>query len=196
MDKADAGRWGRASHGAVLLSAVFATGCGDAPPPSPTAVVRATPKSVCHADSFETRLRLDASESTEGLSLVPPPPAEQAPQLEFRWALSGAAHQIEGTDPSGIEMWVRTAGDRPLHVELTVTNVAGGEATTLHSVPITFLDLGSCETDACSAGERCTEHHGRDVCVPDVSCAVPADCPVCLRCDDSLGSCVPTEAVP
>lgn len=122
-----------------LLSA-----CGSPPVDPPTAVVRADPASVCLNDNHATDVHLSGADSTPGISLVPVERDEDA-SLAFEWALSGAEHRVVSRDPTGVELVVTTKGDRPLHVELTVENAAGGRATTLLSLPITLPGPGVCE---------------------------------------------------
>jgi hypothetical protein len=153
--------------------------------------VRADPSSVCLNDQFETTVRLDASESQPALSLVPVAEDPEGPSLSFEWSFAGAAYEDRGRDPSGIELLVATAGDRPLHVTLRVENEAGGEATTTHSVPITLPDFVACEA-GCPAGSSCLE----GVCAPVAPCEHDVDCAVCWRCDEILDRCIPREVGP
>ncbi len=180
-----------AALGAVVL------GCGSAPPDPPTAVIRAEPASVCQADDFSTTIQIDASGSTSGLALVPVPPGEDDPPLSFSWSFSGAAYEELGRDPTGVDLQLTTAGDRPLHIGLTVRNAAGGEASTLHTLPITLPEDVSCTEDAdCKSPERCIAYAGAKICALDVDCTYNTDCPVCSLCDAGLRRCVPRQVQP
>lgn len=181
----------RIAEAGLGLFACGVIACGAPPPDPPTAVVRATPSSVCLGDDFATPIRLDASESAAGLTLVPVPPPEDAPELSYAWAFSGAEVRELGRGEAGVTVDVATAGDRPLHVQLTVRTAQGGEATTLHTVPIT-LPPARCAADGdCTAGERCLEHEGERFCGVDQDCAADAECSPCTRCDAAARRCVP-----
>jgi hypothetical protein len=167
-----------------------ATGCGAPPADPPTAVIRANPASVCLNDDYQTDVWLDASESQPALSLVPVGDDPEGPSLSFEWSFAGAAYEERGRDPSGVEVQVATAGDRPLHVTLRVVNEAGGGATSTHSLPITIPEIRACEA-GCAAGSSCFE----GVCAPLGACEHDVDCPICWRCDVSR-RCLPRELEP
>jgi len=182
----------------VLLTGATTAGCGEAPPPPPTAVVEAQPESVCLHDDFTTQVRLDASLSSTGLSLTATPPPAEDTSLVYQWTFAGAAYRIEGRDESAREAWlVRSAGDRPLHVQLTVINQAGGEATTLFTLPITLPEpVRDCDGTTCSAGQHCADVAGRRICLPDLTCEDESpSCPACFQCDHASGRCLPREVV-
>ncbi len=120
-------------------------GCGSPPPAPPTAVIDADPASVCYGDGFATTVKLSAARSSPALALVPQPVPEGAPPLAFEWSFSGAAVVVKLRYADGID--VATAGDRPLHVRLSARAADGGEATTLHTVPITLPE--HCPGDPC-----------------------------------------------
>jgi hypothetical protein len=156
--------------------------CGEQPPHPPTAVIAATPASVCQGDGFETRVRLDGSRSLSRLALVPEPADPDAPPLSYEWSFSGAAHRVEGGEIDGVEVSVSTQGDRPLHVSLTVIEEGGGEATSVHSLPITSALIQRCDDGGCPSGKECVEHGAARVCAPEAECVYDIDCDVCWRC--------------
>ncbi len=181
----------------VVALGLSVLGCGSAPIDPPTAVIKAEPASVCQGDDFTTTIQLDASNSTAGLALVPVPPGEDDPPLSFSWSFSGAAHEELGRDPTGVDLQLTTAGDRPLHIGLTVRNAAGGQAETLHTLPITLPYDASCTKDAdCESAERCIAYGGAKICALDVDCSFNVDCPVCSLCDPGLRRCVPRTVQP
>jgi hypothetical protein len=180
-----------------VLVAGSLVGCGSAPTDPPTAVVHATPGSVCLDDGHATTVRVDASDSQAGLALVPVPPAEDEPPLIFTWAFSGAEHRELGRDAGEVEVTLTTAGDRPLHVDLTVRSASGGEAHTLFTLPITLPSVPeACVAGACPVGRECVDVSGRALCVDDDACEFDIDCAACFRCDVALERCVPREVVP
>ena len=130
-----AGRWG---VGAALWALVAS--CGAPPPPSPSAVIHADPEAVPEGDGFATPIRLDANDSQPRLTLVPTPPDPGAPPLAVEWSFAGAARRIVEGSRDSAELTVTTAGDRPLHVTLTVRNAEGGVATALESIAITAAE--------------------------------------------------------
>jgi hypothetical protein len=135
----------------LIVAASVLAACGSRPPAPPTAVVRATPASVCQGDDYATTIALDASASSPSLALVPLPPSPDAPPLSFSWAFSGAAVRELSRSGGGMFLDVATAADRPLHVQLTVSAQDGGSATTLHTIPITVADPASCPKGPCCA---------------------------------------------
>jgi hypothetical protein len=162
----------------------------------PTAVVRTRPSSVCLHDDHRTTVVVDASESAAGLTLVPVPPAEDAPELAFAWSFAGDAHEL-ASEPTEVEVSLTTAGERPLHITLSVTNALGGTATSLHTLPLTIPAAPApCDGGGCPVAQQCVTQGGEQICVPAGSCLFAADCPVCFRCDDELRLCVPEEPGP
>jgi hypothetical protein len=126
----------RAVAWCVVASAM---GCGSPPPAPPTAVIDAQPAAVCYRDAFATTVRLDGSCSAEALELVPSSAGEcTAPPLAFAWTFAGAETVVAFDDGPHVEL--KTAGDRPLHVTLTVRAAHGGEASTLRTIAITVPD--------------------------------------------------------
>lgn len=123
-----------------IAAAALCLGCGEPPPPSPSAVINVTPSSVCLGDDFATEIALDAKDSQARLTLVPVPPGPDDPPLDFSWSFAGAEHRVIEAEPTGIALTVTTRGDRPLHVSLRVRNTDGGEATALASVAVTLPD--------------------------------------------------------
>lgn len=101
----------------------------------PSASVEISPTAVCAGDDFTTVVAIDGSSSSPRLSLVPTSSDEP---LEMSWRLSGDEFAIEsgGLDEERID--VTMAGERPLSVELTVRNEAGGEFVTRRMVAITL----------------------------------------------------------
>lgn len=112
--------------------------CGCAAPPAhpPTAVIDVSPEVICVGDDHATTVTFSGARSSDHLSLMPSPPGPDEPPLEFRWALEGAQHVVVGGDLTSPEISVTTAGDRPLHAELTVVDAEGGVATSLRSLAI------------------------------------------------------------
>ena len=189
----------RAVSATVAIGLGFAlAGCGGDPGvATPTAVITARPDALCLGDDYQTIVELDASNSAPGLTLLPATAPLEGFALVYAWELTGAAHRIEGQDPKGITLRVSTAGDRPLHVALTVTNEEGGQATSLRSLPVTLPPaLKPCVAGSCPAGERCLPLDGEDRCVLALDCEILADCPPCYRCDKLQGACVPTAVAP
>lgn len=119
---------------ALVVLALPALGCAGPPPHPPTAVIDATPETVCRGDAFATVIELSGARSSASLSLIPAPPDPSAPPLEFEWLLDGAEHSIVAGSATSPRLSVRTAGDRPLHVALTVFDGEGGDATSLLTV--------------------------------------------------------------
>jgi hypothetical protein len=132
---------GRAIATAALLALLSCSACGSGPSDPPMAVIQASPAAICEGDDYQTVIGLDGRRSTSGLVLLPGPPDPDEEPLEFRWRLEGADHRIESGSLRAPALGVSTAGDRPLHVWLTVRNGAGEEATALATVALT-LDCG------------------------------------------------------
>lgn len=131
--------WSRAV-GPALAAVVLSGACGAPAPGAPSAVVTSDPEAVCLGDDYRTPIVLDASDSAPRLTLVPAMPDPDAPPLGFEWDLSGSAWALLEGDLDGERLVVAIAGDRPLHVELTVREPGGGVATTLHTVAVTEPD--------------------------------------------------------
>jgi hypothetical protein len=128
------------------VGAVCLAGCGEPPPPAPSAVIRACPASVCVGDDFATSIHLDARKSAPRLTLVEAPAKPDAPPLSIRWSFSGSAwlfdDESRATEP---DILVSMAADRPLHVTLTVENEVGGVSEALRTLSVTPLaEDGSC----------------------------------------------------
>lgn len=116
--------------------AVLCCGCAAPPVHPPTAVIEVEPPVLCVGDDHRTTVTFSGARSSDHLSLMPSPPGPDAPPLEFSWVLEGAQHVVVGGDLTSPEISVTTAGDRPLHAELTVVDADGGEATSLRSLAI------------------------------------------------------------
>ncbi len=127
----------------VLAAAAFSAACGAPPESAPSAVVTSDPESVCLGDGFATPIVLDASDSAPRLTLVPAPPDPDAPPLRYRWTLSGSRWVLVEGVLDGERLVVAIEGDRPLHVELSVSDAEGGTATTDHTVAVTLPDPAS-----------------------------------------------------
>ncbi|MCC6525515.1 MAG: hypothetical protein IT373_22890 [Polyangiaceae bacterium] len=179
-----------------MLGPVALAACGSPPPPPPTAVIRATPSSLCVNDDHATLLTLDGSASAAEVTLVPLPPLPDAPKLEYAWSLAGTSCALEGGSFGAALLFVTCAAERPLHVTLRVTSPSGGEAESLATVPITFPETVRCDASACPDGERCVTSAGVAVCAPEASCEGDESCPACTRCDRDIGACVPKELAP
>jgi len=119
------------------MGAVLGLSCGSPGPLVPTAVITATPGDVPLGDDFSTVVELDASLSSHSLSLVPVPPDPDEPPLQFEWHFSGSQYEVVQGSATDTEIHVTMAGDRPLHVELTVINGDGGIATSLRTITVT-----------------------------------------------------------
>ena len=100
-------------------------------------MITANPDTVPLGDDHQTVIELDAYNSAPRLSLVPVPPDPEEPPLDYEWRLTGAEHHIVDGSRTGPELQVTVRGDRPLHVELTVRNRDGGEATSLKTISVT-----------------------------------------------------------
>ena len=120
------------------MSVVALAGCGQRVE-RPSASLTIEPPAVCRFDGHATVVTLDASSSSEQLSLVPSAPsASETPALDFDWTLSGDDHDIVRGDLASPTIEITMAGDRPLGVELTVSNTHGGSLTTRRSVAVTL----------------------------------------------------------
>ena len=87
-------------------------------------------------DGHATTVTFSGARSSDHLSLMPSPPGPDEPPLEFLWVLEGAEHVVVGGGLTVSEISVTTAGDRPLHAELTVVDAEGAEATSLRTLAI------------------------------------------------------------
>ncbi len=116
--------------------ALFCSGCAAPPAHPPTAVIDLEPAVICLGDGHRTTVTFSGARSSYRLSLMPSPPGPDDPPLSFFWSLEGAQHAlVDGTLTSAV-ISVTTAGDRPLHAELTVVDADGGEATSQRSLAI------------------------------------------------------------
>ncbi len=130
---------------AITALAPCAVGCGSPPPPTPSAVVLASPTSVCEGDAFATPITLDATQSQRHLTLVPVPPAAGEAPLQLDWSFAGSAYRLLDGDFHSKKLTVSMLGDRPLHAWLVVHNDEGGEARADLTVSITLRDAeGNC----------------------------------------------------
>lgn len=127
--------------GLVALScSLFALGCGEPPPPAPSAVIRACPGSICMGDEFATSIHLDATKSAPKLTLVEAPVDPSEPPLSFEWSFSGSKMLFDKGTTAEPDILVSMQADRPLHVRLRVENGAGGVAEALETISVTPLD--------------------------------------------------------
>lgn len=171
----------------------LAIGCGGPPPVPPTAVIDASPSEVCAGDAFATPIVLSGARSSARLSLVPAPPGPDDPPLTFEWRLEGDEHAVIAGARDEDELTVRMAGERPLHVTLTVTTFEGGIAETLRTIGVNVPIAPPCG-EGCAAGASCVDLRGESVCLPDQSCASDDDCGGCFVCDLETARCAPPEA--
>jgi hypothetical protein len=178
---------------ALLSSLLFA--CSGPPPDPPSAVVALSPATICEGDGHHTEIILDGSGSSAQLTLVPVPPEPGEPPLRFAWTLSGAAFEVVAGDLTSDVVVLTSAGDRPLHASLTVTNGSGGIATTLRTVSITPYERDRCSDDSdCDAGV-CAVDLGS--CIPAHTCEDDDDCDACFACDTASSRCLPrTDLTP
>jgi hypothetical protein len=123
--------------------------CGSQPPPPPSAVINFAPSQVCEGNEHETTICIGAGESAPRLTLIPVAPSPDDPELTFAWEFVGADVRIvEDEDCDGVdEIAITTAGDRPVHVTLTVTLPGGGTINSVKTIPITPVATGSCDSD-------------------------------------------------
>jgi hypothetical protein len=134
---------GRRGWVAFATFSIFA--CSGPPPPAPSAVITASPTSVCLGDAESTNITLDGSQSTPGLTLVYQKPDPGEAPLQFQWTFSGSAYAINTGDDHSAKLAVLMMADRPLHVHLHVTNGEGGQADALTTISVTPLDPnGNC----------------------------------------------------
>jgi hypothetical protein len=175
---------------AAIIFLALSLGCGAPPSPPPTAVIDASPSAICQGDAFETPIEISGARSAVQLSLVPSPPDPSVP-LEYTWELEGAEHMILEGALENAELTIATAGDRPLHVALTVTDEEGGRARTVRTIGLVIASASSCEA-GCETGTSCVEREGGALCLPNRECASDDDCG-CFVCDLSIARCVPPE---
>jgi len=123
----------------VVTLALCALGCAGPPPHPPTAVIDARPAQVCEGDDYATVVELSGARSSNVLSLVPEGADPDAP-LAYEWSLEGADYELVSGSLVGPTLSVVTAGDRPLHAGLTVTNADGGHATSTRTVALAECD--------------------------------------------------------
>lgn len=130
----------------LVALAVAVVGCGEPPPPAPSAVIRACPASLCVGDDFATSVHLDAKKSAPRLTLVEAPREPDEPPLQLLWSFAGAEMLFDDESvPTSADILVSSRADRPLHVTLRVENAAGGVSEALKTISITPLgDDGSC----------------------------------------------------
>ena len=133
------------ARGATAAIAIAIGACASPPPPAPSAVIEASPSSVCAGDGFATAITLDASKSAPRLTLVYATPDPTEGPLAYAWSFSGAEVRVDDGAPTDAKLVVRVAGDRPAYVRLRVTNAEGGATETLLTLPITLRDeAGRC----------------------------------------------------
>lgn len=125
-------------RGGLLIVAIAA--CGGPPPPAPSAVISASPTSVCVGDAYTTTIHLDGKQSSPRLTLVYEKPDPSEPPLRMKWSFSGSAVEIDTGDDVSDELTLRMAADRPLHVRLRVENAEGGVTEALTTISVTPLD--------------------------------------------------------
>lgn len=123
-----------------IAAASIGFGCGEPPPEVPSAVIKASPASVCFGDSYATPIHLDAKDSSAHLTLAYVRPDPKAPPLAFHWTFSGSESEIDDGDVDGDTLIVKIAGDRPLHVRLRVENAEGGVTEALTTISVTPRD--------------------------------------------------------
>ncbi len=123
----------------TLAGLAAGLGCGEAPPPPPSAVITVTPETI--AEGTQTLLTFDGSKSTPRLTLVPAAPDPDDGELIYSWEFSGGVTD-QPLDLGVVQVQVTARGDRPVHARLTVTNRWGGVVSTLHSVPLVPDDPG------------------------------------------------------
>ncbi len=181
--------------GRVVLVSLLLLACGGPPPDPPSAVVALSPATLCEGDAHHTEVLLDGSNSSVHLTLVPVAPDPDEAPLRFAWTLSGAAAVITAGTLTSDALAVTSPGDRPLHVALTVTNGAGGTATTLRTVSITPAVRERCTADSdCTSGVCAVEVAS---CIPNHSCDDDGDCEACFACDVPTSRCLPrTDLAP
>lgn len=185
-------------RGLIAFVSVYALACGGPPPDTPSAVILFTPETICQGDAHESDVHIDGTMSSRHLSLVPlapedtsyPDGAMVAP-LAYAWTLEGDEHTVTEGSLTSSTLTVTAAGDRPLHVTLTTTNLLGGTATSVRSLPITVPTTWTthyCAIDADCPMSTCEPASG--VCVSSHACMADRACPG-STCDLASGHCVP-----
>lgn len=196
-------------RGPLPFVSLLLLACGGPPPDTPSAVILLRPETVCEGDAYATPVVLDGTMSSRHLSLVPLPPEDTAyPDgataipLTYAWALEGDAYTITSGTLTSDRLTVTVAGDRPLHVHLTTTNLAGGSASSLRTLPITVPTTWPrhCDADDDCPGGACSiavDAAAADAgptpgtCVGTVHCTTDAMCDACFVCDAMQSACVP-----
>lgn len=185
-------------RGLFAFVSVLLLACGGPPPDTPSAVILLTPETICQGDAMTTPVLLDGTMSSRHLSLVPLPPEDTSypdgamvVPLQFAWTLEGDAHVVTRGSLSTSTLTILAAGDRPLHVRLTTTNLAGGTATSLRTLSITLPTRWPtrCTADAACPGGACDTTAG--TCVGSVHCTSSATCDPCFVCDATSMTCMP-----
>lgn len=183
---------------AGIMASCALVACEGPPPDVPSAVIHFSPETVCQGDAHRTEVTLDGTMSSRHLSLVPLPPEDSAfpdgatvAPLAFRWTLEGDEHVITDGSTTSSLLTVTVAGDRPLHVSLTTTNLVGGTATSLRTLPITVPTTwpARCRADGDCEGGACDVASG--ACVGTVHCTTDATCDPCFVCEAASSTCVP-----
>ncbi len=165
-------------------------GCAGPGPDTPSAVIELLPETICEGDAHATEVLLDGRASSSHLALVPVPPEPGDSPLRFAWSLSGAEHRVVSGALDADRLVITSAGDRPLHVELAVTNGAGGVARHLRTLSITRPLVTACAgAGECAVDETCASDLG--VCIAAHDCRSDADCETCTSCDVARARCVP-----
>ena len=128
-----------------IAATCLVTSCGSPPPPAPSAVITASPTSVCVGDELATTIHLDAKSSAPNLTLVYQRSDPNEPPLKYAWTFSGSHVVIDSGDEHSVALTLFITADRPLHVRLRVENGAGGVSEALTTIAVTPLDdAGKC----------------------------------------------------
>lgn len=194
----------------VLVPSAWALACGGPPPDTPSAVILFSPETICQGDAHRTTVALDGTMSSRHLALIPLPPEDTAypdgatvAPLAYQWTLEGDEHTIVSGSLTAPTLSITALGDRPLHVTLTTTNLVGGSATSLRTLPITVPTTWPrhCSSDAACPGGACAlidaatgDAGGSGVCVGTAHCTTDATCDPCFVCDPMQMACVPRPA--
>jgi hypothetical protein len=182
----------------MLLIGSLALACGGPPADTPSAVILVSPDTVCQGDAHRTRILLDGRMSSRHLTLVPVPPEDTSypdgamvTPLTFAWHLDGDEHVVTSGSLTDSALEITVLGERPLHVTLTTTNLAGGSATSLRTLPITLPTdwPRRCTIDAPCPGGACDT--AASACVATVHCANDSGCDPCFVCDAATSLCTP-----
>lgn len=175
---------------ALVCGWLAVLGCAEPGPDTPSAVIELVPETICMGDGHATEVLLDGRASSSHLALVPVPPEPGDAPLRFAWSLGGAQHRVVSGALDADRLVVTSAGDRPLHVELAVTNGAGGVARHLRTLSITLPRVTACtDASACAIDQICATDLG--VCIAAHDCRSDDDCETCTTCDVAGGRCVP-----